>query len=251
MTKHKIIVQNIGRTKVGKVRGGGNCARLRIDTHNEKPTFLILAEINEEEGYSGVGAFRGYSLKQFSQNGARAGGIAVFVRKNIIEIENTIRNSQNGHFTTGAYNVNGSKVVLGAIYGPSTNSDTESYEIFSEFTEQIRELAQRIGTNTIFIGGDFNLKLDQNRVKPRTVKLMQDFILEFNLTDAGAECGAEATWRRPRRCKSRLDYILYSRAKMTNFRLNWVKGDHAQLVGDFDIGDTEGGGGPSNTKTGP
>ena len=29
---------------------------------------------------------------------------------------------------------------------------------------------------------------------------------------------------------------------MTNFRLNWVKGDHAQLVGDFDIGDTEGGG---------
>jgi len=154
MTRHKILIQNLSGSKLGRVRGGGNCARLRIDIHNIKPTFVILSEVNEGEGYKGTGVFRGYSLQQYSFNNARGGGgVAVFAMKNVTAIEDTIRNSQGGHFSVGAYLIGGTKVVLGAIYGPSSSSDAESCQVFGEFTEYVRELARRLGTQTVILGG--------------------------------------------------------------------------------------------------
>ena len=235
--EYKVLIQNIARNRIGKVKGGGNCAKLRIDIHNANPNFVILSEINEEEGFTGQGAFRGYALTQYSQNGARVGGIAVFVKKGIENIDGTVRNSRGGHFTVGAYKVDGATVVLGAIYGPSTANDTQSADIFRAFFEQITELGNRLNTRRFIIGGDFNVKLDQNRVKPRTAKLIKDFINELNLIDTGAERGAEVTWRRPRRAKSRLDYLLLSNDfKMGKFTLQWGKYDHAQLFANFTLG---------------
>jgi len=83
------------------------------------------------------------------------GGIAVFANKNVEEIEGTIRNSRGGHFTVGAYTLEGQKVVLGAIYGPSASSDLNSLGTFSDFIEQIRELGHRIGSRDFIIAGDF------------------------------------------------------------------------------------------------
>jgi len=232
-----VLLQNIARNRIGKVRGGGNSASIRIDMQFAKPNFAILSEINEEEGFTGQGAFSGYSMKQYSQNGARVGGIAVFVKNGTEEIDGTIRNSRGGHFTVGAYKLDGATVVLGAIYGPSAANDTQSADIFQEFFEQITELGNRMNTRKFIIGGDFNVKLDQTRVKPRTVKLIKDFINELNLIDTGAESGAEATWRRPRRSKSRLDYLLLAREfKTREFTLLWRKYDHAQLYAKFDLG---------------
>ena len=142
-------------------------------------------------------------------------------------------------------------MVLGAIYGPSTSLDVPSYDIFKGFIEQVEELGQRMGTNNFIIAAeDFNLKLDQSATKPRACKLVQDFINQHQLIDSGAEYGAEATWRRPRRTASRLDYMcLGKNLTLKSFKLIWGKGDHAQILGSFRMG---GGGGGSDmyTRTG-
>jgi exonuclease III len=89
---------------------GGNISALRIAIHNKKPDIVILTETRIEDGhFNGIGVFRGYKLTQHSSSGRRSGGVAVFVRKDLQEIDGTIRNSNSGHSTIGAYNMKGEK----------------------------------------------------------------------------------------------------------------------------------------------
>ncbi len=71
----------------------------------------------EDGHFYGIGVFRGYNLMQHSSSGRRSGGVAVFVRKYLQEIDGTIRNSNSGHSTIGAYNWKGEKIISGGIYG--------------------------------------------------------------------------------------------------------------------------------------
>ncbi len=57
-----------------------------------------------------------YKLTQHSSSGRRSGGVAVFVRKDLQEIDGTIRNSNRGHSTIGAFNWKGEKIVIGGIH---------------------------------------------------------------------------------------------------------------------------------------
>ena len=110
----------------------------------------------------------------------------------------TVRNCVNGHFSIGAYMIEGFKVIIGAIYGPSNNSDLIASRMYGSFSEELTELALRVGSPIIIIGGDFNIKLDNlHSSKPRAVNLMYDIINQYDLIDAGREHGSLPTWRRP------------------------------------------------------
>ncbi len=79
--------------------------------------------------------------------------MAVFVRKDLQEIDGTIRNSNSGHSTIAAYNWKGEKIVIGGIYGISKGSDKQCADIFSEYADWHTELTQRIGNAAEIVGG--------------------------------------------------------------------------------------------------
>jgi hypothetical protein len=90
-----------------------------------------LTETRIQDGhFNGIGVFRGYKLMQHSSSGRRSGGGAVFLRKDPREIDGTIRNSNSGHSTIGAYNWKGEKIIIGDIYGLCTGS-TDNVRRFS------------------------------------------------------------------------------------------------------------------------
>jgi hypothetical protein len=194
----------------------------------------------EDRTYDGKGVFRGFELTQHSTSGRRAGGVMVFVRKKSWSlILGTVRNSGSGHFTIGAYESNGDKIIIGGIYGDCTSSDRPSADIFSEYEEWHRELRDRIGNVHTIIAGDFNLKMDvEPNYKPRAVRIVKSIMQEFGLDDAGGEM-KRPTWRRPHlpKSRSRLDYILHSDGlKKESFTTTWGRGDHAELMGTFFLG---------------
>ena len=241
MTIFKVLVQNIAGAGLGKERAGGNISALRIAIHNKKPDIVILTETRiEDRHFNGIGVFRGYKLTQHSSSGRRSGGVAVFVRKDLQEIDGTIRNSNSGHSTIGAYNWKGEKIVIGGIYGLSTGSDRQCAEIFSEYADWHIELTQRIGNAAEIVGGDFNVKMDiENNAKPRTYKIIKDLMEERDLIDAGGE-EKIPTWRRPHlpKSRSRLDYILHSSRNVDriSFKVRWGRYDHAEVYSELDIG---------------
>jgi len=240
MTHIKILAQNIGGAGLGRERGGGSIAPLRINIHSKKPEVIVLTETRiDNMDFDGKGVFRGYDLTQHSTGGRRAGGVMIFVKKEFTPIQGTIRNSRSGHFTIGAYEYKGLRVILGGIYGNCTAADGPSAEVFHEYIEWHRELSVRIGNAHTFIAGDFNIKLDmQNNFKPRSTAALIDFMDEFDLTDAGGEMRAP-TWRRPHlpKSRSRIDYILYSsNITRETFDTTWGRGDHAELLGAFCVG---------------
>src|SRR5450830_1492841 len=237
----RVLVQNIARSRLG---GGGrstsNIAPVRISVHNSKPTFIILTECCEDETFTGNKTFRGYKLVQISRAGGRAGGVAVFAKKNTSQIPGTVRSSADGHFSVAAYDLGGTKVVLGAVYGPSSNSDREAVNVYRPLADSLRELTARVGTTTMIIAGDLNLKLDKlvNNGKPGAVWVVTEIMIEFDMLDSGHKHGSAPTWRRSRAGqKSRLDYILHSsQIGLNRFSLKWGRLDHAEICADFEIG---------------
>ena len=157
------------------------------------------------------GIFRGYTCLQHDHVEARTGTVAVFLRNGKIAIiENTMYNSLQGHFSISTYEIGKDKFILGAVYGPSNAADNSSFLTFTNFFEKIEISMNRQNTSNLLLAGDWNVRLNQNNAKPRTVKLIKDFIFEHNINDPGLEGGGQPTWRRPQRgrVKSRLDYIL-------------------------------------------
>ncbi len=227
----KIMTQNISRSRVGQIGGIGNITPVRISVHAQKPTFLILTEFCEPELFNGKKAFRGLKMAQVSRAEGRAGGVSVFISREAELLDNSAHNSAEGNYCIGAYEAGGTKLVLAAIYGPSTNSDRDANRVFQEVSIRVRELTARVGTNTVFLVGDFNIKMDRiiNNGKPNAVETIREQMNLYDLEDAGQQHGSAPTWRRSRGGqKSRLDYILYSGlARLTSFQLKWGRLDHA------------------------
>jgi exonuclease III len=98
---------------------------------------------------------------------------------------------------------------MGGIYGPPDSSDRFAYGVFNDFFLKIKETMQLYGTQIIVLAGDWNLHLDREDVKPRTCKLVREYIEELGMIDVG-EKERKFTWTRPgrRRAKSRIDYVM-------------------------------------------
>jgi Txe/YoeB family toxin of Txe-Axe toxin-antitoxin module len=238
MVQLKVLSQNVSRSHLGTVRRGGNIAPLRIQVNFDKPNIIILTETCESQQFTGHKVFQGFELKQISRNidRPRTGGVAIFMKKNEFEcINESMRASIQGHYTIAVYISGGTKFILAAIYGPSTQSDNESYEIYSDIIQKIEELSRIYGTRYIYMGGDFNINMDKKRpAKPRTVRLVQQFIHEFDLLDVG-QVGREVTWRRPHlpNSASRLDYSIVSiNFIVGKFETRWGRFDHASIFTD-------------------
>jgi hypothetical protein len=202
---------------------------------------VVITETRiENRDFAGVGVFRGYSLTQHSSSGFRRAGVSVFAKKGLELIEGSTRNARDGHSTLAAYKVHGEKIIIAAIYGPSCNSDNLALEVVNKIGEDLEELGQLVGTRTVFVVGDFNLKLETKRrqTKPRAVNALQEIIEHLDLKDAGAKEN-EPTWRRPHLpgSNSRIDYIMYSNGiVMNDFKTRWGRFDHAEIQGRFELG---------------
>ncbi len=128
--------------------------------HNQKPSVLILTETRiPDRLYTGTEVFKGYRMTQHSSSGNRAGGVAIFTRKDLEVIPESIYGSPSGHSAIGCYDFHGSRVVIGGIYGVSAGSDAASMEVFEEFHDKLTETTTLYRTRTIIVGGDFNVKL--------------------------------------------------------------------------------------------
>ncbi len=126
-------------------------------------------------------------------------------------IGGTVRNCGEGHFTVGGYVVEGTRVVVIGVYGTSCASDVAATRVLRQMSTEIDEVMQLVGTRHLVMGGDFNIKLDAVRSKPRAQRVLREIMTRYGLVDAGKEAGWEATWRRPNHLgKSRIDYVLYS-----------------------------------------
>ena len=234
MSQFKILLQNIGRSSVGSVKKGGDIATIRLSVHKAKPSIIVLTEIAEQTNLQGKnGQFRGFKCTQHAYTGTRSGAVAVFIHSSGPKIiENSIYNSIDGYFTIAAYELGTGKVIMGAVYGPSVAADNIAFTTFSAFFEKMEEHANRFGTAHMIVLGDLNVRLDQINAKPRTVRLVHDFLNEYNFTDNGLLDGPKWTWRRPgqHRSKSRIDYILTTDSiKVKSFMVKWGKKDHAEL----------------------
>ena len=203
---------------------------------------MILSEtrIGNRE-YTGKGVFKGYKLVQHSSSGERNKGVCVFARIEAQLIEGTERNARDGHSTVAAYTVQGAKVVVGGVYGPSVAGDREAEVVMRRVVEEVRELKQLVGTEHVIVAGDLNLKLDVRgrNSKPRAVRVIREAAEQLRLRDMGEGNGKEATWRRPNlpNSKSRLDYILSSESLQgERFQVRWSRYDHAELTCGFTVG---------------
>jgi len=103
--------------------------------------------------------------------------------------------------------------------------------------------------------GDFNIKLDKilKNGKPSAVRTIKEQMEHNAMSDAGQLHGSAPTWCRSRGGQnSRLDYIMFSeRAKLLSFQLRWGRFDHAELLGEFEIGACGKGGAPCAQGLGP
>ena len=231
----KLICQNIGGTKLGNARQGGGIISTRLWVNNNKPHLIILSETRiGDRDFDGKGIFRGYYLAQHSSSGQNNRGILVFARAQVEKETGYEVESERGYYTVGVYNIEGSRIIVAGVYGPSENSDRTAYEIYEQMIEKIEEIKDRSGIEEIIIAGDFNLHLDAEGLNPkgRTCRLIRDYIEERQLKDQGKNNKCK-TWRRPGRKskKSRIDYVLTSeRLSYGQLRLMWSKYDHAMLV---------------------
>jgi len=238
MTIISVTTQNIAGNALGKGRVGGKLCPLKLNVHANKPDFIILTETRHVQELQGQNIFRGYFVTQNSSSGNRNAGVVVFCRQGIEVIQNSIFNSDSGHFSVGCYNIGGTRLLLAAIYGPSTNSDTQSLDIYTQLSQQIQTKKQVYNTNALIMAGDFNLHLDTKVSKPRTCRYVEGIINQHNLVDAG-KAEKIPTWRRPHRLhtKSRLDYILHSETLAgKQVKVRWSQLDHAQVTCQMEIG---------------
>jgi hypothetical protein len=67
-----------------------------------------------------------------SSSGNSARGVAIFTRKDIEVIPESVYGSPSGHFAIECNDFHGSRVVIGRIYGVSAGSDSASMKIFEE-----------------------------------------------------------------------------------------------------------------------
>jgi len=221
-----------------KGKMGGKLCSLKLNIHANKPDIVILTETRHNADFQGQKILKGYNLIMNSSSGNRTSGVLVYARKTVQIMENSVYNSDTGHFAIGCLIMNGVRIILAAIYGPSTNSDPLSFDIFRQISQEIQTRTQAYNTSTIVLAGDFNLHLDTTGRKPRTCQHVRGLMDRYNMIDAG-HTDKLPTWRRPHRAHlhSRLDYIMHSNnilGRKVNVR--WSQLDHAQITCQLEVG---------------
>jgi hypothetical protein len=156
-------------------------------------------------------------------SGRTAGGVIVLTSKNVALIEGSSRESNPaGHFITGAYQMHGTRVIVGGIYLDSIGTDQIGVQVIQQLTEHIGELQQAYNTHHTIISGDFNVVLHADQChsgrinKPQTSQCLQDMLAEYDLADAGQNASnIEPTYRRHGNATifSRIDFT-FSNMKM-------------------------------------
>jgi hypothetical protein len=152
-------------------------------------------------------------------------------------VEGSVYNNNERYYTTAVYEIQGAKIVMGGIYGPPDSSDRFAYGVFNDFFSKVKETMQLYGTQIVILAGDWNLHLDREDVKPRTCKLVREYIEEIGLIDIG-ERDKLFTWTRPgrRKAKSRIDYVMVSdNVYSSKLSQTWLGLDHANLRVDLEI----------------
>ena len=237
MAQFRIGTQNIGGIGLG---GGSNKYKLcplKIYMHKHKPSIMVLSETRHLDTDRIDNAFKGYKVGQASSTGSRSGGVIVYIRKEI-DIDSTL-SINTRHYTMGIYNVQGIRILIVGIYGPSCSSDTVASGIYRQLCTDYDNMTRIGQTNYTIIAGDLNLHLDSCQPKPTACKLMTDFIVHNSIHDTGKE-GRKATWRRPHRLsnRSRIDYIMHSdNIKAQQLQHSWSQLDHALLDVQLTIGE--------------
>ena len=232
-----ITVQNISGNIISKNKVGGKICPLKLNIHKAKPSIIILTE-TRHVNFDGHGIFKGYKLAQSASSGGRSAGVLVFMKNGIEIIEGSAFNDREGRYCVGCYEMNGNRIIIGAIYGSPEGNDGNSMPTFVEVAGRINTLCQVNNTRQVIIGGDFNLHLDTCTPKGRTCKFVNEMIQEFRLIDSGKE-DKTPTWRRPNRpgTKSRLDYILHSECMQgKKAEVAWSQLDHAQVTVTLQVG---------------
>jgi len=238
MSQISILAQNVGGNGLGRGRVVGRLCPLKLTVHARKPTFVILTETRHGNDATGKNVFSGFKLMQYTETEQRAAGVMVYCKKGGITMEqNSEIKSNQGNYTMAVYNKEGQLFILAAVYGPPQNSDRESTQVYEEMNANIVRLKYTYNTSTVIIGGDFNLHLDKNNVKPRACRYVEGMIQEHGLKDLGVK-NKENTWRRPNnRNKSRIDYILVpNKGRQGTLETIWSRLDHAAIIGTAEIG---------------
>ena len=106
-------------------------------------------------------------------------GVLVFKKNEIELIEGSAYNDTGGRYCLGCYIINGSKVIIGSVYGLSENTDAQSLPVFTEVSERLKTMCQVNNTRQVILGGDFNLHLDTCTPKGRTCRFVNDMVQEF------------------------------------------------------------------------
>ncbi len=237
MAHFRIGTQNIGGIGLGGGSNKNKLCPLKLYLHKNKPSIMVLTETRHLDSDKIDNAFKGYKVSQAYSTGSRSGGIIVYTRKDIA-FDNNV-NIQTRHYTIGIYTIQGTRIIVSGIYGPSCNSDTTATAVYRQFSTDYENIAKIGQTAYSVITGDLNLHLDTLQPKPRACKFVRDFISINNFCDSG-KAGGKATWRRPNRMynRSRIDYILHSaNFKAQELQLSWSQLNHALIDIQLTIGE--------------
>ena len=171
-------------------------------------------------------------------------GVIVYATPAAKLIDNSTRTSNiPGHYALGVVELNGSKIIIGGIYGESANNDPASLAVIKELNATIEELKYLHQTTAILICGDFNVVYRREDTtsfhdrKPRTAEELINMMEQHNLLDVGLATGnSEHTWHRTKNNQqsSRLDLILTSmRTDNLKFNNTHTLFDHANVSAYF------------------
>ncbi len=173
MTQIRIITQNIG--DIGLAKNKQKLCNLRLHIHTHKPCIVILTETRHTQADKIEGTIKGYTASQHDTSGTRSAGLIIYSRKGIENLTQYNIRSQEGHYLIGIYVIEGRRVIIGGIYGPSCSSDSKASKVFGKFIEQYEEI--RISSKAEYgvVGGDFNciwIMIERNLEHARLSKII-------------------------------------------------------------------------------
>jgi hypothetical protein len=110
--------------------GFSGLVKLRLCIHAQKPSFIILTETRIDNPDANLNNLNGYYCKQVASSGERSKEVAVFYRRGIEIMEDTVYNHREGYYSVAVYMVDGSKYIV--VHHKAL---TESPEIWRDIPE--------------------------------------------------------------------------------------------------------------------
>ena len=194
-----LTTHNVGGMSVeleGRSIGGGGCKlqHIRQSARLHNPDFMVLTETHVQiENLANDKIIpKKYIVLQSDTSGAPSAGVLILGKKNGHKpIEGSVRNSGLGRFTLAVYLINGSRVIIGGVYGESDPSDSRSNRIMMRLAAILSELSTLYSTSTVLLAGDFNANLKANQSssqrlrKPRTTDTILSIMDRYDMIDTG------------------------------------------------------------------